>query len=353
MCLSDFEKFAHETMSKVVYTYFSGGAGEDVGVKENIDAFKRYKIIPRVLCDVSKRMTETTILGHPISFPVCISPTAFHGLAHPSGEIGTANGASLMSIGYTMSSYANRSIEEVAESTGDSLKFFHVQFFNVPGLTLKLVQKAEKLNYKAIVVTVDIPEMGKRISWLRVLMQLAYIPDFTFPNLDGHVPRMSNDHLCDPSTTWENIRWLKTQTRLPIILKGILSDADAVKAVNVGVSGILVSNHGGRQFDAAPAPIDVLTSIVKAVDGRCEVYLDGGVRSGTDVLKALALGARVVFVGRPAIYALCYNGKEGVRSMLQILKDEVSSAMAICGCTSVDDIKNLSVLRDGLFGSHL
>lgn len=342
VCLDDFEKYAQETMSKYIFNFFSRGADEEVTLGENRNAFKRYQIIPRVLRDVSKRETGTTILGYPISFPVCISPTAFHGDAHPDGEVGTARGAMSMKIGYTMSTYASRSIDEVADAAGDCLKFFQLHIFTRRDLVLRLVRWAERRDFKALVLTVDVPILGNRINYRR--HQPMAGNTWRFGILDKARTTTEDRFDFDPSVTWDDVRWLKSETKLPLIVKGILNAEDAVLAVECGAAGILVSTHGGRQLDTIPASIDVLGDIVRAVDGRCEVYMDGGVRHGTDILKALALGARVVFIGRPAIYSLCYKGEEGVRQMLQMLKDEFSSSMALCGCTSVTDIKTTVVV---------
>lgn len=344
--LSDFEERARKILSKYWFKYFSGGANEEITLRENIRAFRRYQIIPRVLRDVSKVNTGTTVLGHPVAFPVCIAPTAMHGHAHSDAELGTARGASSMNTIYTQSIWSNLTVDEVSDATGrdGGVRFLQIQFLFVDGLMMRLVALAEKLNYKALVLTADDPIPGKRTSWNKAAQELGTGPSYGFGHFVGHeYPSPENNFLCGPTATWDHVKWLKSQTRLPIIVKGIVNARDAVLAVEAGAAGVLVSNHGGRQLDCMPATIDVLADVVKAVDGRCEVYLDGGVRHGTDVLKALAFGARCVFIGRPVVYALAYKGEEGVRQMLNILKDEFSYAMALSGCASVEEIPSLEI----------
>jgi len=304
--LDDYENYARQSLTSFNWNHVSDGAEANVTLKDNIEAFKRYKIIPRLLKNVSKLDTKTTVLGFPISFPVCISPSASHRRAHAIAEVGTAQGAAAANTIFTLSSYASCTIEEVAEGSPDGLKFFQMYIFNKRDLVVELVQRAERAGYKALVITVDSPTSNTTTGQLWSMERDCIIRQsaLMYVNLLRESEAQLSDPkkfdfcetLIDPSLTWDDIKWLRSVTRLPVILKGILSAEDAVNAVEVGADGILVSNHGGRQLDTVPATIDVLSDIVKAVKGRCEVYLDGGVRTGTDVLKALALGARAVFI---------------------------------------------------------
>ncbi|KAK2179194.1 hypothetical protein NP493_508g01040 [Ridgeia piscesae] len=356
VCLDDFEKYAFENLPRNVLDFYRSGANNETTLRDNVDAFRRYQLRPRCLRDVSRRDLSTTVLGHKIAFPVCIAPSARHRMAHPDGEVATAQGAKAMGVAFVLSTMATRSIEDIAEGAAGGLHFFQTFVFRDRAVTLSLVRRAEKSGYKAFVVTVDTPLLGKRLAQDR--NQFSLPPQYR--SASGR-PRMANFAInsnsgtrmnksekkteFDQSLTWADIRWLKTVTDLPVVVKGILTAEDAREAVNSGVDGIVVSNHGGRQLDGVPATQDALGEVVAAVAGRCEVYLDGGIRLGTDVLKALALGARAVFIGRPAIYGVAYNGAEGVQEVLQILKSEFDTAMALCGCKAVTDIKPSLVAR--------
>ncbi|XP_006813604.1 2-Hydroxyacid oxidase 1-like [Saccoglossus kowalevskii] len=356
VCVDDFERFAQKHLARNVFDYYRSGANLEETLKDNREAFKRYKIRPRVLRDVSHRNLSTTILGEKIDFPICIAPTAMQKMAHPDGEIATAKAAAKMKTLMCLSSWATCSFEEVAEADPNGLKWFQLYIYKDREATAQLVRRAEKAGYKAIALTVDTPILGRRYADVRNKFQLPpHLSLANFDNEDKHATgvKSTNDSglaayvasLIDPSLNWEHVEWLKSITKLPIVVKGILTAEDALEALNHGIAGILVSNHGARQLDGVPATIDVLSEVVQAVNGQVEVYLDGGVRTGTDVLKAIALGAKCVFLGRPALWGLAYNGKEGVQQVLQIIKDEFSLAMALSGCCTVSDIKPSLVSR--------
>lgn len=350
VCLADFEKFARSSLPKMAMDYYSSGADEEVTLADNRKAFRRYHIVPRVLRDVSDVDMSTTILGHRISFPVCIAPTAMQRMAHPEGEVATARGALAAGIGFTLSTIATSSLEEIADGAPNVLRFFQLYIYRQRDITVQLIRRAEENGFKALLLTVDTPFFGKRCADNRnrfVLpphLRMANFDRIDFKGSGVNQTRKEsglNEYasaLFETSITWKDVAWLKSVTKLPVVLKGILTSEDALLAVDSGVSGIVISNHGGRQLDTVPATIDVLSEIVSAVDGRCEVYLDGGVRTGTDVLKAIALGAKAVFIGRPALYALAYNGQSGVEKMLQILKEEVFKAFALSGYRNVEEL---------------
>ncbi|XP_072901506.1 2-Hydroxyacid oxidase 2 isoform X2 [Hemitrygon akajei] len=303
----------------------------------------RIRLRPRMLRDVSVTDTRTTIQGTEISFPIGIAPTAFHCMAWHDGEMSTARAAEAMNTCYIASTYATCSVEEISAAAPNGFHWFQLYVYPNHKLSEQLIHRAEACGYKAIVLTVDVPYAGKRRNDIRNNFKLP--PHLKMKNFDGLSEETNDDGLyeitarfLDPSISWKDISWLRSLTRLPIIIKGILTKEDAELAVRHGVQGIIVSNHGGRQLDGGPATIDALSEIVEAVQGRIEVYLDGGIRTGSDVLKALALGARCVFIGRPVVWGLAYKGEEGVKEILQILNAEFRLSMALSGCRNISEI---------------
>ncbi|NXX66312.1 HAOX2 oxidase, partial [Spizella passerina] len=328
VCLSDFEAYAKKYLPKIAWDYFAAGADDCTTRDENILAYKRIHFRPRMLRDVSMMDIRTKILGSEISFPVGIAPTGFHQLAWPDGEKSTARAARAMDICYIASTYSTCSLEEISMAAPGGLRWFQLYIHRNRAASQQLVRRAEALGFQALVLTVDLPYTGKRRDDVRNGFRLP--PHMKVKNLEGafEVCKMS---LLDPSVTWNDVYWLQSLTRLPIIIKGILTGEDAALAVKHGVQGIIVSNHGGRQLDEGPATIDALVEVVEAVRGRVEVYVDGGIRKGSDVLKALALGAKCVFIGRPALWGLAYKGEEGLQDVLRILQDEFRLSMALAG----------------------
>ncbi|NXG11614.1 HAOX2 oxidase, partial [Sakesphorus luctuosus] len=335
VCLSDFEAYAKKYLPKLAWDYFAAGADDCKTRDENITAYKRIHFRPRMLRDVSVMDIRTKILGTEISFPVGIAPTGFHQLAWPDGEKSTARAAKAMNACYIASTYSTCTLEEISMAAPGGLRWFQLYIHRNRAVSQQLVQRAEALGFQALVLTADLPYTGKRRNDIRNGFRLP--PHMKLKNLerDFEVCKMS---LIDPSVTWNDIYWLQSLTHLPIIIKGILTKEDAELAVRHGVQGIIVSNHGGRQLDEGPATIDALAEVVEAVGGRVEVYLDGGIRKGSDVLKALALGAKCVFIGRPALWGLAYKGEEGLQDVLRILQDEFRLSMALAGCASVSEI---------------
>ncbi|XP_066455334.1 2-Hydroxyacid oxidase 2 isoform X3 [Eleutherodactylus coqui] len=348
ICLSDFEAYAKDHLPKATWEYYAAGADDCCTRDDNLLAFKRIRLRPRMLRDVSVTDTKTTVLGTEISCPIGIAPTAFHCLAWPDGEMSTARAAETLNLCYVASTYSTCSVEEIVTAAPDGFRWFQLYVYRDRKLSEQLVHRVEALGFKALVLTVDVPYTGKRRSDIRNNFRLP--PHLKVKNFEGVFEEHCGPdnygvpaNTLDPSISWKDIYWLRSLTRLPIIIKGILTKEDAELAVEHGVQGIIVSNHGGRQLDGELATdlcpqIDALSEIVDAVQGRIEVYIDGGIRTGSDVLKALALGAKCVFIGRPIVWGLAYKGEEGVRGVLQILTDEFRLSMALSGCRNVAEI---------------
>ncbi|KAI5665369.1 hypothetical protein M9H77_15222 [Catharanthus roseus] len=341
--VNEFEELAKEALPKMNYDYFSGGAEDEYTLKENVEAFKRISIQPRILVDVSKINMSTTILGYKTSSPIMIAPTGLHKLAHPAGEIATARAAAASDTIMALSFASSCTLEEVASSC-NAVRFFQLYVYKRRDVSELIVQRAERNGFKAIIVTVDAPRFGRREADIKNKM---IIPPMA--NLKGVISHeVVSDKgselqayvsaTKDASLSWKDIAWLKSITNLPVLIKGVLTSEDALKAVEVGVSGIVVSNHGARQLDYSPATITVLEEVVSAVQGKIPVLVDGGVRRGTDVFKALARGAQAVMIGRPVVYGLSAKGENGVKTVINMLKDELELTMALAGCCTVKDI---------------
>ncbi|MDR7277108.1 alpha-hydroxy acid oxidase [Catenuloplanes atrovinosus] len=332
--LRDVAVSARRRLVPAHYDFFAGGAGEERTLRDNRAAFDRWRLRPRVLRAAGVPDPRVELFGTELSGPVLIAPTAFHRLAHPDGEVATARAARAAGTVMTVSMAATRPLEQIA-ATGARLWF---QLYPQPDrdFTASLVKRAERA-CTALVVSVDSPVLGRRARDLRNGF-LDLPPGLACENLRDPVTGKVRDIVMDPSLGWDDIDRLRAGTGLPVLLKGVLHPADAREAVARGVDGIIVSNHGGRQLDNAVAAIDALPAVVGAVDGRIPVLLDGGVRRGTDVLTALALGASAVLVGRPVIWGLAHDGEAGVRQVLSLLHEELTGAMALCGAATVADL---------------
>ncbi|XP_059530046.1 2-Hydroxyacid oxidase 2 isoform X1 [Myotis daubentonii] len=333
VCLTDFEALARERLSKSTWDYIEGGAGEGFTRDDNIAAFKKIRLRPRYLKDVSQVDTRTTIQGEEISAPICIAPTGFHCLAWPDGETSTARAAQAAGICYITSTYASCTLEDIVAAAPRGLRWFQLYVQPDRQLNKQLVRRVESLGFRALVITVDVPKLGNRRHDIRNQLNLKtnlLLKDLRSPQERNSMPYLQMSPI-DSSFCWEDLSWFRTITQLPIILKGILTKEDAELAVKHNVQGIIVSNHGGRQLDDVPASVDALPEVVAAVKGKLEVYLDGGVRTGNDVLKALALGAKCIFLGRPVLWGLACKGEHGVGEVLNILKDEFHTSMALTG----------------------
>jgi isopentenyl diphosphate isomerase/L-lactate dehydrogenase-like FMN-dependent dehydrogenase len=330
----EYEAIAQSKMEPAFWDYIQGGSDDEVTLRASRTAFEHIRLRPRVLVDVSAsaRDMRTSVFGTPISMPIMVAPTALHCLAHPEGECATAQAAGRANTLMIASTTATRSLEEIAQVASGPLWF---QLYVYPSLEIaeKLVRRAESAGYRAIVLTVDLPTLGNREKDRRNNVTIPP-PPFREANFID-VDKEGQDWV---SLTWESLSWLRSITSLPILLKGILTAEDALQAIEHGMDGIIVSNHGGRQLDTALASIEALPEIVAAVAGRCDVYLDGGIRRGTDVLKALALGASAVLIGRPLLWGLAVNGAEGAYQVLEILRKELELAMVLSGRPTLNDI---------------
>ncbi len=323
----DYETLAQTHLDPVIWDYLQGGSGDEVTLCANRSSFEHIRLRPRVLADVSSIDMRTTVLGTPVTMPLLVGPTASHSLIHPDGELATIQGAEQAEALMVVSGFASHTVEELAAVTHGPL---WLQLYTHSSLraTGRLVQRAEAAGYRAIVLTVDSAEVGNRERDRR--------NNFKRSDKAQHANFSGEDALTDPHLqhfvdTWETVDWLRSITTLPIMLKGILTAEDAVLAIARGVEGIVVSNHGGRQLDGVLASIEALPEIAEAVAGRCEIYLDGGVRRGTDILKALALGARAVLIGRPILWGLAVNGATGVQHVLELLRAELELSMKLVG----------------------
>jgi len=332
----ELQAIAKERLDPGAYVYVSGGAGDERTMRDNIDAFARWHFLPRVLVDTSARTLATTVLGQPIALPIGIAPFALQGLLDPEGEVAMARAATAAKTFMALSMGANRTIEEVGAAAGCPL-WFQPYLFDDQAYMRELVERSEAAGYAALCLTVASPVSGRRDGALRVPVTL---PDgLTWANMPPRLRRPSGTWLSGGDAwTWKDVDRVRASTKLALVIKGVLAPADAALAVEHGARVIVVSNHGGRQLDDSIASLDALPAIVDAVAGRAEVVLDGGVRRGIDVLKALALGARAVLIGRAAAWGLAGGGQAGVERVLELLRIELSAAMAIAGVTSVEHV---------------
>lgn len=343
--LFDYEALAQQCMEPGAWDYYQGGSDDEITMRACREDFERIRLRPRMLVDIETCDTSTTVLGMPVSMPIFIAPTAAHGLAHPEAECETARGAGMSRALMIASSFSNRSLEEIAQAASGPL-WLQLYLYRNLDITGKVVKRAEAAGYKAIVLTSDTPVLGKRERDLRNdfhmpphLQEGNFVEEKSDSTAEAQIQAEAAAYLPLPMhPTWATVDWLQSITSLPIILKGILTAEDALLALEHNVAGIIVSNHGGRQLDGAISSIAALPEIVEAVDGRCEVYLDGGVRRGSDVLKALALGAHAIMIGRPALWGLAANGAEGVHHVLELLRSELLLAMTLSGRPDIASI---------------
>jgi 4-hydroxymandelate oxidase len=348
----DFEAIARDRMERAFYDYYAGGAEDEITLAANRGAFAEVFLRPRVLVDVSRIETSTLLLGTSVSMPVLIAPTAFHRLAHPDGELATAKAAGSARTLMVASTIATYTLEEIARVATGPL-WYQLYVYKDRSLARNLIQRAEGAGYKALCLTVDTPCLGSRERDIRnrftlppgILMRNFEAAGFDVASLGDSFHTYARRQL-DCSLTWDAVAWLRAETKLPILLKGIIAAEDAALAVQHGVDGIIVSNHGGRQLDGTEPTLRALPRVVDAVAGRAEVLMDGGVRRGTDVLKALALGARAVLVGRPCLWGLAAAGEEGVARVLEMFRQELMLAMALCGCPEIGAIDRSLIASD-------
>ncbi|KAL0320534.1 UNVERIFIED_CONTAM: Peroxisomal (S)-2-hydroxy-acid oxidase [Sesamum radiatum] len=352
--VTEYQAIAKEKLPKMVYDYYASGAEDQWTLAENRNAFSRILFRPRILIDVSKIDMTTTVLGFKISMPIMIAPSAMQKMAHPDGEYATARAASAAGTIMTLSSWATSSVEEVA-STGPGIRFFQLYVYKDRNVVAQLVRRAEKAGFKAIALTVDTPRLGRREADIKNRFVLPpYLTLKNFEGLDlGKMDEAQDSGLAsyvagqiDRTLSWKDVEWLQTITSLPILVKGVMTAEDTRLALQHGAAGIIVSNHGARQLDYVSSTIMVLEEVVKAAQGQVPVFLDGGVRRGTDVFKALALGAAGIFIGRPVVFSLAAEGETGVKKVLQMLRDEFELTMALNGCRSLREITRNHIMTE-------
>lgn len=345
--VADFEELARARLSTMAYGYYASGSDDELTLRENRAAFERIRLLPRVLVDVSRRDLTTTVLGQRLEMPILVAPTAFHKLAHPEGEAATARAAARTGTVLVLSTLSTTAVEEVVPAAAGRV-WFQLYVYRDRGATRALVERVEAAGCKALVLTVDVPVLGRRERDVRNRFRLpdGLVAQNLLPAGYERVPTAQQDSglaayaasMLDPSLSWKDLEALCTATRLPVVVKGILRPDDAVRALEHGAAGIAVSNHGGRQLDTALPAIEALPAVAEALAGRGTLLLDGGVRRGTDVLKALALGAQAVMVGRPVLWGLAAAGEDGAARVLGLLREELDRALALCGCPALADI---------------
>jgi isopentenyl diphosphate isomerase/L-lactate dehydrogenase-like FMN-dependent dehydrogenase len=336
--VADPERLAAERLEAGVLGYFAGGAGDEETLRENREAWRRLRLMPRVRRDISTVTTAAEVLGGPVSTPILVAPTAFHRLLHPDGELASARAAAAAGTVFCHSTLATMPPAEVAAGAPPARRWFQLYCFRDAGVTRGLREQAVESGYEAIVVTVDAPPAGNRERDFRTGFHLP--ADLRVPSIDGAVGPGKELNmtevfdLVDRSLTWEDLGELAEEAGVPVLVKGVLAAEDAVLAVDHGAAAVVVSNHGGRQLDRSPATAEVLAEVVDAVEGRVPVLVDGGIRRGVDVALALALGAEAVLVGRPVLWGLAAGGEAGVARVLELLTDELELALALCGVTA-------------------
>jgi 4-hydroxymandelate oxidase len=347
--LMQFEPLARTRLSPMAYDYVRSGGGDEITMRENRLALERLRLSPNVLRDVSQLDTRISLFGAELPHPIMLAPIAYHRLYHAEGELATARGAGAAGAVFVISSFTTTAIDEIAGNTQHPI-WFQLYVQRDRAFTKDMVQRAVAQGSRAVCLTVDTPVLGCRYSQLSFAlpegMECVHLrglelksPGFK-TQTQGHKTQRSGiyEPLFDPTFNWKDLEWLRAAAGVPVLLKGILSPEDGRQAIDYGADGIIVSNHGGRNLDLVPAAIDALPRIVDAVAGRIPVLLDSGIRRGTDVLAALALGAKAVFVGRPYIYGLAIAGARGVERVVSILRDEFQRAMALTGRRSIAEI---------------
>ncbi len=338
----EYERRAEEVLEAGAHGYFAGGACDERTLAENVAAFTRLKLRPRMLVDVSNVSAETTVLGTNVSMPLLVAPTAIQKMCHPDGEAATARAASAADTVMTLSTIATATPAEIAEAAPGGKRWFQLYCFEDEGVTRALVDQAVEHGYSAIVLTVDAPRAGRRERDLLTGFQVP--AGVTIPSVAAALGRSATLTIAevfamlDLTLTWRDLERIRGLSDLPLLVKGVLTEEDARLACEAGVDGIVVSNHGGRQLDGVAATIEALPEVVDAVEGRVEVFVDGGIRRGTDVVKALALGARAAMVGRPVLWGLASDGEEGARHVLELLREELELALLLCGCPTPADV---------------
>jgi 4-hydroxymandelate oxidase len=357
--LADHEAHARSVLDAKAWAYFSGGAADEHTLRANPDAWQQISLLPRVLRPLAGGHTRVPLLGRTLAHPILLAPVAYQRLAHPDGEIASALAASALEAGLVLSTQSSTRLEDVAQAFGNAPGrgplWFQLYLQHDRGFNRELVQRVERAGFEALVLTVDAPCHGARDRERRAGFRLP--AGITAVNLAGLPPAPQRppepgqsalfDGLLQQAPTWDDIAWLQSLTRLPVLLKGILHPDDARQAAALQAGGVIVSNHGGRTLDTTPATATVLPRIVNAVQGDLPVLVDGGIRRGTDVLKAMAQGASAVLIGRPYVYGLANAGAHGVAHVLRLLRDELEIAMALTGCRELQMNSSLCLFHEG------
>jgi isopentenyl diphosphate isomerase/L-lactate dehydrogenase-like FMN-dependent dehydrogenase len=351
--VADYERLAAARLDAGVHGYFAGGAGDELTLRDNVEAFRRRRLRPRTLVDVSKVNTAVTVLGSELSMPLLVAPVAFQRLVDPDGEVAMARAAAAAGTVMCLSTIATSRPREVCAEAPAAPRWFQLYCFSDRGITRSLIDEAVECGFDAIALTVDAPRAGRRERDFRT--GFAVPPDVTAPAIAAAVgsdrPMTPQEvfELVDASLDWDDFAALAADCQVPVLVKGIQTAEDARLAVEHGAAGVVVSNHGGRQLDGVPASLDMLPEVVEAVDRRCEVLMDGGIRRGTDVVIALALGAKAVLAGRAPLWGLAVKGESGARRVLEILRDEITLALTLLGCPSPADVTVDHVQRAPIF----
>jgi lactate 2-monooxygenase len=364
----ELERDAYAMLSRGPRGYIQGGAGRGHTIRANREAFEEWRIVPRMLRDVSERTLERTVLGTKLSAPVLLAPIGVQTVAHPDGELASARACAHMGVHLIASTAASHTIEQIAEAAGEQSCWYQLYWPRDRELARSFIERAERSGYEAVVVTLDTWLLGWRpadltdgfLPFLRGEGNVNYLQD---PVFRAALPEPPEEDLAtavaywawqfsNPAVTWQDLAFLRECTKLPIVLKGIQSTEDALLAVDHGIEGIIVSNHGGRQVDGAIGSLQALPGVVEAVGGRCEVLFDSGIRSGSDALKALALGARAVCLGRPYVWGLALGGEQGVIDVLRAFLADLDLNMALSGHASIDEVGAHTLLAHPSAGSR-
>lgn len=351
LALADHEQYAQARLDPMSWAYFSGGAADEITLRANVQAWQSLALLPRVLRPLAGGHTRVQLLGRPLAHPILLAPVAYQKLAHPDGELASAHAAAALGAGLVLSTQASAALEDVAQAmlgeAGRGPLWFQLYLQHDRGFNRELVQRVEAAGYEALVLTVDAPTHGARDRERRAAFRLP--AGVRAVNLDGLPPKPAKALapgqsalfdgllLLPHAPSWDDVAWLQSQTRLPLLLKGVLHPDDARQALTLSVAGLIVSNHGGRTLDTSLATAQALPRIGEATQGTIPLLVDGGIRRGTDVLKAMALGASAVLVGRPYVHGLANAGAMGVAHVLRLLRDELEIAMALCGCRTLQD----------------
>ncbi len=336
--LADFEPLARARMAGPAFDYVAGGAWDEISLRESVEAWTQYRFVPRVLRDLQKVDLSWSFLGRKTDLPIAVAPTAVQGLAHPNAEAEMLAGAAAAGIPFCLSTTSSMALEQVAAAAPDAERWFQLYMVGGMGPTRELVRRAEAAGYRALVVTVDLPVLGRRERDVR--------SGFVLPDLP-HIDRINQEReqryagLTDQwvnGLTWATLEEIRDWSSMPLVVKGVLAPDDARRAVDAGAKAIVVSTHGARQLDRVISSAQALPGIIEAVDGACDVWVDGGIRRGLDVLVALALGAQGVLIGRPFYYALATAGRDGVQHAATLLREELALALPLLGCSSLAEV---------------